>query len=219
MKKSDRLVKKRAEKYFENQRKALTAPDAMKNFYRNVKSYNSKEKPPAFDVKDLYPAKTESKGADALATHFNAISSEFRGLSPEDVPTAESRPLRQLSAGDVEKRLKDFRKPKSMVQGDIFPALVNRVAGPLSVQLSDIYNCITTTKEWPKLWKTEYVTPIPKKSLPQSPNDLRNISCTKLLSKVYESFVLERLTDQVTLRSNQYGGMKGSGSKQFLINL
>ena len=60
-------------------------------------------------------------------------------------------------------------------QSDIFPALVNRVAPQLAKPLADIFNVITTTGEWPEVWKIEYMTPIPKTSMPSGPDDLRNI--------------------------------------------
>lgn len=69
------------------------------------------------------------------------------------------------------------------------------------------------------LWKQEFVTPIPKKALPTSLNDLPNISCTALLSKVYESFVLGWLGEQVGMRSYQMGGKKGAGTEHYLVEL
>ena len=56
---------------------------------------------------------------------------------------------------------------------------------------AQIFNEIVKTLLWPLKWKTDYVTIIPKKSKPQEIGDLRNISCTKLFSKIMESFVLE----------------------------
>lgn len=171
------------------------------------------------DVKDLFPDTNELPIAEKLADHFNAISSEFDGLSDGDVPDPVPNSLSMLSHDDVVKRLTGFKKPKSMVKGDIFPALVNRESPHIVMPLLHIYNTITLTQIWPDLWKIEHVTPIPKKSIPQLPSDLRNISCTQLFSKVYESFILEWLGQQVRLRLNQYKGVKGSGTEHFLVNL
>lgn len=78
------------------------------------------------------------------------------------------------------KRLRYMKKPKSKVKGDIFPSLINRASAcMLAPTLTTIYNRITVTGEWPLLWKTEYVTPIPKKPVPDGLNDLRNILCTQ----------------------------------------
>ena len=72
---------------------------------------------------------------------------------------------------------------------------------------------------YPTSWKTKFVTPIPKAPHPQSANDLRNISCTMLTSKVNESFLLNWLNVQTGLRGNQYGGVKGSGSEHLLVRM
>ena len=157
--------------------------------------------------------------ANKVAAHFNAVSSEFNGLQPQDIPAADELDLPLLDVDMVAQRLRKMRKPKTKVSGDIFPALVNRSSALLAAPLACIYNQITRTGEWPALWKVEYVTPIPKKPLPESMDDMRNISCTQFLSKTYESFVLEWLNSQVKLRSNQYGGVKGSGAEHFLVEM
>ena len=148
-----------------------------------------------------------------------SINKDFPNLTEADIPRTYSQPIEPLSRQAVMKRLKDFRKPKSMVEGDIFPATVGDAAPTLAVLLTDIYNCISSSGYWPEQWKTEYVTTIPKTPHPQSLNDVRNISCTRLFSKVYESFLLSWITDQVGIRENQYGGMKGAGMEHFLVQL
>ena len=213
------LYNRRAAVYMEEQKKTLTAPDASRAFFKNVKAYQSREKPSQFDVRELYPDQTDEEVAGKLADHFNSISSEFEGLKPDQIPESDPGYLPFLSVQEVLARLIKFRKPKSKVQGDIFPNLVNRAAPFLSVPLTHIFNSITITHDWPDLWKIEYVTPIPKKGIPQTANDLRNISCTQLFSKLYESFVLEWVTAQVKLRENQYGGVKGRGTEHFLVGL
>lgn len=135
------------------------------------------------------------------------------------MPTTYSAPVQILSVAEVKKRLKEFKKPKSMVKHDIFPALVSPSAGFLAPPLAFIYNRITSSSTWPMLWKQEFVTPITKKGLPSSLNDLRNISCTALFSKVYESFVLGWLGEQVGMRANQMMGMKGAGTEHYLVEL
>ena len=106
-----------------------------------------------------------------------------------------------------------------MVKGDIFPALVNDFADMLSYPLENIYNLISTTSQSPQLWKFEYVNVIPKSKQPEDLNDLRNISCTLLFSKIYETFVLSWLSEFVGLRGNQYGGVKGASTEHYLIEL
>ena len=214
-----KLVKKRAGNYWQHQKKSLLKSDAGRTFFKNVKAYNCKERPPQFDVRNMFPGDTDQEISEKLADHFNGISLEFDGLDQAAVPATYSSPVRLLSVAEVEQRLRKFKKPKSMVKHDIFPSLINAAAPYLAGPLTHIYNTISTHKTWPMIWKQEFVTPIPKKTLPTSLNDLRNISCTALFSKVYESFVLGWLGEQVGMRSNQMGGMKGAGTEHYLVEL
>ena len=155
---------------------------------------------------DLFPGKSEGEVAKELAGYFNRISSEFQPLEPRDIPRTYARSLPVLHPYQVEGRIKAFKKPKSMVRGDIFPALMDKFATLLAVPLTEIFNEITRTSVWPATWKQEFVTVIPKCRNPSGIGDLRNISCTMLPSKIYESFVLNWLGSEVTCKRNQYGG-------------
>ena len=106
-----------------------------------------------------------------------------------------------------------------MVKHDIFPNLVSGAASRLAAPLAHVYNTMISSLTWPLSWKEEFVTPIPKKAVPESMNDLRNISCTALFSKVFESFILDWLMEQVGMRENQMGCMKGAGSEHYLVQM
>ena len=128
--------------------------------------------------------------AEKLADYFNRISQEFSPLEPEQIPLTYPENLPLLQPWDVAGRMRHFRKPRSMVLGDIFPRLMTLYADQVAIPLTDIYNEITVSAVWPQIWKHESVTVIPKTSHPSDFGDLRNISCTMLASKVYESYVL-----------------------------
>ena len=72
---------------------------------------------------------------------------------------------------------------------------------------------------WPDEWKVETQMAIPKKTTPTSMADLRNVSCTNYLLKILESFALEKLKKEVKMKYNQFGGLKGTGTTHFLIDL
>ena len=163
--------------------------------------------------------KSDSEIAEDLASYFNRISCEFEPLSPEEIPATRYKELPELKEYQVSARIRKFRKPKSTVPGDIFPQLVTQFADFLALPLTNIYNKITESKVWPKCWKKEFVTIIPKVTNPESVSDLRNISCTLLASKIYESYVLDWLKEEVTLRTNQYGGVKGLSTDHLLVEM
>ena len=218
-KKSASIYRERAAKYIQIQKDKLTGPDASKHFFKHVKSYSCKEKPKIFKVGDLFPHLSEKQTAEKLADHFSTVAGPQAPLEQADIPSSYSKPRPVLDPTEFMQKLKGMKNPKSTVKGDIFPCLVNRAEGALAFPLTNIYNHISSGGNWPKLWKVESVTPIPKKPIPETLNDVRNISCTQLFSKAYESFVLDWLSQEVKLRTNQYGGVKGSGSEHFLVEL
>ena len=218
--KASKRYSKRMAKFLELQKRNLTSGDASRKFFKQVWTYSSREKPPDFDVRDLFPGKPDLEVAENLADHFNSISSEFDGLNPGGPPVGDDNvPLPVLSVAQVATRMKLFKKPRGIVDGDIFPTLVTKHHNKLAVPLADIYNELSSTGNRPTSCKAKFVTPIPKTPLPQSANNLRNISCTMLTYKVYESFMLNWLSGQTGLRGNQYGGVKGSGSEPLLVRM
>ena len=169
------LIARRRRMYMDTQRDVLLQEDSERCFFKNIKSYGSKEKPKQFDVRALTPNFSDKECAEKLADHFNAISQEFQPLEPSQIPRTFSEPLPSLEVFQVAGRLRAFRKPKSMVRGDLFPKLVTKHADFLAVPLTSIYNEVVRTGIWPLEWKKEFVTAIPKCSIPGSMNDLRNI--------------------------------------------
>ena len=95
-----------------------------------------------------------------------------------------------LAVHEVAARIRYFKKPKSMVKGDIFPTLMLKYSDFLAIPLQSIYNTITIIKVWPVCWKREFVMVIPKSSNPSDISGVRNISCTLLASKIHEAYIL-----------------------------
>ena len=213
------MIRTRRDNYFAVQKKIILADDGSRVFFKNVKRYKSSDKPAVFDVKTLCPGDSDQAVAEKLAEYFNAISHEFSALEPRDIPITRPKILPLIEPWDLSRRIKKFKKPKSMVKGDIFPDLMTHYCDQLALPLADVYNKITVSYVWPSVWKHESVTVIPKISHPASFSDLRNISCTMLASKVYESYVLGWASEEVTLKSNQYGGVRGCSTAHMLIGI
>ena len=213
------IVRQRKKEYLKTQKGHILADDASRNFFKHVKNFNTIEKPKQFDVRELLPGKSDIEVTETLAEYFNRVSQEFDPLQPSEIPQTRTRSMPGLQYHEVSKRIKKFRKPKSMVKGDVFPSLMTDLSDFFALPLTDIYNEITRTLIWPSCWKLEYVTIIPKKSNPEDLGDLRNISCTLLASKIYESYVLDWLKEEVKMRTNQYGGIRGMGTDHVLVQL
>ena len=209
----------RQQVYLQRQRDKMMGPEASKNFFKNVRAYKSADRPKDFDIRTLRPGCSDAQIATEAAKFFNKISDEFSPLEPSDIPATYHRDLPLLSPANVQQMLLKAKKPSSMVPGDIFPALINRCSGLLAWPLSAIYNNIILSYRWPTHWKREYVTLIPKKSKPAGFPDLRNISCTNFFSKVFEKYVQTCLKEEIQMKSNQYGGVKGCSTTHMIIDI
>ena len=163
----------------------------------------------------MFPGLSDMEIAKKGAAFFNAISQEYTGpAKPQPRPgnEKESPEMYQIAA-----KLKNIKKPRSTVAGDIDARLVTAFADILTISLSFIYRQVHESLEWPSMWALETVTLIPKVSTPSSLAQQRNLSCTPLFSKCLESVVLERLMQKVTLNRNQFGCLKGTGVDHFLV--
>ena len=108
-------------------------------------------------------------------------------------------------------------KKTSSVSGDIPAVLYDKFPRQLAGIATRIFNQISQDMQWPRAWATEFVTVFPKNSHSSTPGECRNISCTNFLSKLYESFILQRARDEVTPKSKQFGGEPGCGKEHFLV--
>ena len=217
--KVDKYLEKGRTNFLSNQRDKITDPKTNAQFFKNVKAFSGVDKPADFNIKDLRPGKTEQEIANEAASFFKRISDEFLPLEPDQIPATYHRDLPLLSPAQVQKMLTDAKKTSSMVQGDIFPCLINRCSALLAWPLSAIYNQIIRSFIWPTHWKREHVTIIPKKNKPNDFADLRNISCTLFFSKVFERYVLALLQEETTMKENQFGGVKNCSTTHMVITI
>ena len=126
--------------------------------------------------------------------------------------------LPSISEYDVYIKLKKAKKPKSSVGCDVPIKIIKTFGAEISGPVSKIFKIITKSQKIPDHWKVENGIGIPKISPPESESDLRIISKTPFLSKLYESFVYDWLIRVVTpfLDPDQFG-MKGSSITHCLI--
>ena len=217
--KTEKYLEERRQVFLKNQRDKFSGLDAARNFFKNVKAFKSADKPKEFDIRDLRPDNSDSETAAEVAAYFNRISCEFEPLEPHQIPSTYHRDLPMLSPADVVKLIKEAKKPNSILKGDIFPKMINRCAEHIAWPLSAIFNTILSTYVWPVEWKREYVTIIPKKSMPELFADLRNILCTLFISKIFKKYVQRCIKEEVELKSNQYGGLTGCSTTHMIIDI
>ena len=118
-------------------------------------------------------------------------------------------------------KLTKSKKPNSQVPGDLPVKLIKEFLPELSKPITQIYNKITQTAQYPRQWVVEYQLAIPKVSPPLTEDDLRNIASTAYLSKQYESFLGDWLFTYIEpyIDPGQCGGLKGSSITHYLVKL
>ena len=112
----------------DTQRDHILAKDANRNFFKHVKIFDKAERPELFHVRTIIQDKSDQEVSEVLAEYFKKVSQEFDPLEPCQIPRTKSEALPILATWEVAIRIKKFRKPKSMVKGDVFPSLVTLFA-------------------------------------------------------------------------------------------
>ena len=92
----------------------------------------------------------------------------------------------------------------------------------LAAPVAAIFNSFLREGVLPRLWKTASVIPLSKKHPPVTiENDLRPISLTPIIAKVFESLVLKWVDVYVKqqIDDKQYGGMAGTCTTDALVEM
>lgn len=116
----------------------------------------------------MFTGESEEEIAEKDAEFFNSISREYTPITP-----ANNEITKFLFV-----RMKKMGKTKGMLNGDIDPRLNEKFCNIIAFPLAQILREIANSGEWPRLWKSEQVTEIPKNNCPGDLSELRNLSCT-----------------------------------------
>ena len=214
---SERLIVEAKTSFFERIKLTVRDSSNAKEYFKAVKTLTQGDSSgePQWNISEMFPGKDNHYIAEDVARFFNRISSEYTPLIEPPVNRDCSNICPELH--EIAAKLKNCKKPKSQVPGDINPKLVAKFPDLLAIPLFHVFKKSFATSTWPKLWKSETVTVIPKCSRPKEMNHLRNLSCTPLFSKVMESFLLKELKSKISLNCSQFGGQKGISIDHFLI--
>ena len=213
-----KMARSRKAYYDREVEKIKNSSDKRGLAYTALKNLKCSSRPKQWSLCDMNTEKDELDIAEEVADYFNSVNSSYSGVKKEQVPSTYDRPVYPLTKEMIAKRIRTSKKPNSSVPGDVPPNLVNDLAEVIAIPAEKIFNCVPT-QHWPIPWKHEYQTIIPKKPNPKSFSELRNLSCTNFLSKVLESFVIDSIQNEIELSELQYGGLKGCGTDNFLVEV
>ena len=177
------------------------------------------DKPATWTVHKIRPGKSDECIVEEMAEYFIQIMDEFDPLDTRCIPSTYTSPFPEVLPHEVASRICSSKKPKSPVWGDPLPSCLNTVSDLIAIPATHVMNLALSSFQWPDGWKFETQTAIPKNASPKSFAELQNISCTNYLSKVLESFVLDKLKNEVKIKYNQFGGIKGTGTAHCIIDV
>ena len=161
--------------------------------------------------------------AEAIADQYENISKLYEPLKNSNLPAIfpmDSPPPR-VHPHEVYDVINNLKNIKGTQPGDIPIKIAKEFSTQLAEPLSSIINTIIETGQYPKLWKQEFVKPVPKCFPPEDTNDLRKISGTKIFSKVTEKFIAQWVFQDMKshLDPATYGGMPGLSTLHYLIKM
>jgi hypothetical protein len=114
---------------------------------------------------------------------------------------------------DVLHTLLALKSRFSFTPDQIPPILLKNVAYSIAQPLSHIFNFSIMTASVPRIWKSSFVTPIPKKGYSKLPNDYRPISITCIACRVMERLIAKEFRLYLDLNQllppAQHGFRKG----------
>ena len=163
---------------------------------------------------------------EAVAKSFAQISCEYEPVKLDQLPAylpAEQAP--QLNVYDVCLMIQRQKKTKSTLPIDLPESLRKTGALFLAEPLTNIYNTCLSEGTYPKTWKQEWVTPVPKgkqtNKVLKSVKDVRKIASTSDYSKIFENFLVKLILKDISdnLNKRQYGGKKGVGTEHLIVTM
>ena len=163
---------------------------------------------------------------ESVANSFATVSCEYEAVKLEQLPAylpAEQAP--QLNVYDVCLKIRKQKKTKSTLPIDLPESLRKEGAEFLAEPLTNIYNTCLAEGTYPRTWKQEWVTPVPKgkqnNKVLKSVKDVRKIASTSDYSKIFEHFIVKLVLEDISdnINKKQYGGKQGVGTEHLIVTL
>ena len=163
----------------------------------------------------------DSQCAEAVAQSFASVSQIYNRLDRSKLPAfLPAEKPEQVNVFQVMYHIQKLGCTKSTLPIDIPDRLRQECAIDLAEPLTNIINCCLTAGTFPKSWRREWVTPVPKGVGPlKTIKDVRKIASTSDYSNIYESilkiWIVEDIGEKINI--NQFAGKKGVGTEHLMV--
>ncbi|XP_030844668.1 uncharacterized protein LOC115925216 [Strongylocentrotus purpuratus] len=161
--------------------------------------------------------------ANELNTHFAAICSSLppldRGALSAFLPAPSPPPV--IDRRRVYKRLCGISTAKACHPNDPPSRLLKEFAYELSEPLTTLFNLCLSQGCFPDIWKHASISAIPKTNPVTSYDQLRPISITPTLARIFEGFLADWIMSSIRpfVDHRQFGNLRGSSVTHYLVSL
>ena len=148
-----------------------------------------------FQVDEINHMNDEEQ-VEAIATSFSTISNEYEPINRKEINIPPHNPstIPQFKPYQIRRHLEKIKANKSTAKGDIPAKIIKEFAQYLCIPVTDIINTSLSCGVWPKIYKQEVITPIPKQFPPETLEMLRPISNLCNLNKIMEKIISDMMT-------------------------
>lgn len=167
--------------------------------------------------------KSDNEIANDLNTHFANICCTLPPLDPSAMPAylPAASPPPTILRHQVYHKLSRINTSKACHPGECPSRLLKEFAFELSEPITHIFNCCLREGCFPNIWKNASVCAIPKVSPVTSFDQLRPISITPIISRIFEGFlanwILYDIKDKIDPK--QFGNRRGTSIVHCLVSL
>ena len=137
---------------------------------------------------------SDEDAANSLNSNLVERFIETHPLQDQQTPTCSDQCIPTISLHDVLLGIRASRSGSASGPDGIRSWYIKKFQIYLVEPLSAIFNLSLKTGVFPSAWKHAMITPLPKVNRPTSYNDLRPISLTSVIAKIFEKIVLKLIS-------------------------
>ena len=167
--------------------------------------------------------RTDQQQAELIADRFSSVSNEYNPIDASKIilPAVKEGSEVVFTPLQVLNQLLKLKVKKATAPDDIPSAVIREYAEYICVPLCIILNSCISRGEYPRIWKIEYQTPIPKEYPVLTIDMLRNISILKHFDKIAETMISELMVSDMKQKmdQSQYGNSKGISVQHYLVKM
>ena len=161
--------------------------------------------------------------AQKVADHFTQIPNEYEQIQKEDIDISpiKNEDIPQFKSVEVWMLLSQLKTNKSTIKGDISVRIFKEFAAHIADPLTHVYNASLLQGEYPRIYKYEISTPVPKRYPVEKLEHLRNISGLITADKIFGKLLSEIIISDMkhNADTSQFGNQKNTSIQHYLIKM